>query len=78
MVNGLIGIAQKLLDEMPERDLVSWNSLIACYSQAGLHYEALNVWNQIRMLNIGFDRCNFVSLLSSCSHLGALNVCWIA
>ncbi|XP_057501408.1 pentatricopeptide repeat-containing protein At3g56550-like [Actinidia eriantha] len=74
VVNGLIGIAQKLFDEMPERDLVSWNSLIACYSQEGLHYEALNVWNQMRMLNIGFDGYSFVSLLSSCAHLGALNV----
>ena len=73
-VNRLIGIAQKLFVEMPERDLVSWNSLIACYSQVGLLYEALNVWNQMRMLNIGFDGCSFVSLLSSCSHLGALNV----
>ncbi|GFY89216.1 pentatricopeptide repeat (PPR) superfamily protein [Actinidia rufa] len=64
----------ELFDEMPDRDLVSWNSLIACYSQAGLHYEALNVCNQMRMLNIGFDGFTFVSLLSSCAHLGALSV----
>ncbi|KAL6964554.1 hypothetical protein U1Q18_035605 [Sarracenia purpurea var. burkii] len=73
-VNGLIKIAQKLFDEMPERDLVSWNSLISCYTQAGLHYEALNVCNQMKVLNIGFDGFSLVSLLSSCAHLGALNV----
>ncbi|XP_059652183.1 pentatricopeptide repeat-containing protein At3g56550-like [Cornus florida] len=73
-VNGLIGLAQKLFDEMPERDLVSWNSLISCYSQAGLHYEALKIYDRMRNLNVGFDGFSLVSLLSSCAHVGALSI----
>ncbi|PKI53425.1 hypothetical protein CRG98_026214 [Punica granatum] len=39
--NGSIEAAEKVFDEMPGRDLVSWNCMISCYSQAGLHHEGL-------------------------------------
>ncbi|KAF5197865.1 Pentatricopeptide repeat-containing protein [Thalictrum thalictroides] len=57
---------------MPVRDLVSWNSMIACYSQAGLHDEALKFYSKMRVSNVGLDAFTLVSLLSSCAHVGAL------
>jgi hypothetical protein len=38
VVNGLIGLAQMMFDNISERDLVSWNSMISCYSQFGFHH----------------------------------------
>ncbi|KAL5580438.1 hypothetical protein UlMin_012880 [Ulmus minor] len=72
--NGLIETARKLFDEMPERDLVAWNSMISCYSQAGLHHEALKTWEVMRNENVGVDGFTLVGLLSSCAHVGALNI----
>ncbi|KAM1549160.1 hypothetical protein EV2_010470 [Malus domestica] len=71
--DGLIESAEKVFDNMPERDLVSWNSMISCYSQQGLHHEALKMYNVMRNENLGLDGFTIVGLLSSCAHLGALN-----
>jgi hypothetical protein len=38
VVNGLIGLAQMMFDNISQRDLVSWNSMISCYSQSGFHH----------------------------------------
>lgn len=72
--NGSIETAHKVFDGMPVRDLVSWNSMISCYCQAGLHEEALRMYDQVRISNVGFDGFTLVSLLSSCAHLGALHI----
>lgn len=72
--NGLIWDARKVFDGMLERDLVSWNSMISCYSQAGFHHEALKIYNMMKNENVGLDGFTLVSLLSSCAHLGALNI----
>ncbi|XP_038979430.1 pentatricopeptide repeat-containing protein At3g56550 [Phoenix dactylifera] len=71
--NGLIGDARKVFDEIPERDLVSWNSMIACYCRAGLHEGALKIYDEMRVLGVGLDEFTTVGLLSSCAHVGALN-----
>ncbi|XP_034221239.1 pentatricopeptide repeat-containing protein At3g56550 [Prunus dulcis] len=71
--NGSIDTAQRVFDNMPERDLVSWNSMISCYSQKGFHHEALRTYNLMRKENVGLDGFTLVGLLSSCAHLGALN-----
>lgn len=70
---GSVDNARRVFDEMSDRDLVSWNSMISCYSYAGLHHEALNMYNLMRMNNVGLDGFTIVGLLSSCAHLGALN-----
>ncbi|PRQ42545.1 putative tetratricopeptide-like helical domain, DYW domain-containing protein [Rosa chinensis] len=71
--NGSVDNARRVFDEMSERDLVCWNSMISCYSQAGLHHEALNIFSLMRNQNVGLDGFTLVGLLSSCAHLGALN-----
>ncbi|KAM6578521.1 hypothetical protein CsatB_030358 [Cannabis sativa] len=72
--NGSIENARKVFDEMPARDLVTWNSMISCYAQAGFHYEALKTYDLMRIENVGVDGFTLVGLLSSCAHVGALNL----
>jgi pentatricopeptide repeat protein len=44
--------AQKVFEAMPERNIVSWNSLITCYEHNGPVREALVLL--VRMMNAGF------------------------
>ncbi|XXG84748.1 hypothetical protein AAC387_Pa10g2202 [Persea americana] len=72
--NGDIDNARRVFDEMPRRDLVAWNAMISCYSQAGLHEATLNLYELMRVLGVGLDEFTVVGLLSSCAHVGALNL----
>ncbi|XP_062081703.1 pentatricopeptide repeat-containing protein At3g56550 [Humulus lupulus] len=72
--NGLIDNARKVFDDMPVRDLVTWNSMISSYAQAGFHHEALKTYDLMRIANVGLDGFTLVGLLSSCAHVGALNL----
>lgn len=68
-----LGAARKLF-EMMERDIVSWNTMIALYAQSGMSTEALGLYS--KMLNVGGGiRCNAVTLsavLLACAHAGAI------
>ncbi|XP_042446266.1 pentatricopeptide repeat-containing protein At3g56550-like [Zingiber officinale] len=70
---GSIDDARKLFDEMPGKDLVSWNSMLSCYCRAGLHQDALSLHDRMRLAGVDLDEYTAVGLLSSCSHLGALD-----
>ncbi|XP_049392596.1 putative pentatricopeptide repeat-containing protein At5g52630 [Solanum stenotomum] len=64
---GIFQYAQKLIDESPEPDLVSWSSLISGYSQNGFGKDA--IWGFLKMHSLGL-RCNeftFPSVLKACS-----------
>uniref|UniRef100_A0A7N0UAH8 Pentatricopeptide repeat-containing protein n=1 Tax=Kalanchoe fedtschenkoi TaxID=63787 RepID=A0A7N0UAH8_KALFE len=71
---GVIDGARKVFDEMLERDLVCWNAMIACYCQLGLHQEALELYDLMRVSDVGLDGFTLVGLLSACAHVGALNL----
>ncbi|KAL6127732.1 hypothetical protein ACLB2K_071095 [Fragaria x ananassa] len=64
--------ARKLFDVMPERDIVSCNSMITGYAEHGQHEEALNLFVQMQSRSQVPDNYTFVSVLSACSQLGAL------
>lgn len=53
-----------------DRDLISWNSMIAGYGMHGFVEDALNTF--YKMIEAGFrpDGITFVALLSACSHTG--------
>lgn len=57
----LISGAEKVFDEMPQKDIVSWNSIISVFSDSGLFSESLNWF--LRLKRSGFE-VNSVSLLS--------------
>lgn len=59
--------ARKLFNQMPERDVVSWNSIISAHRNLP---KALVYFKQMVSANILPDGVTFVSLLSTCAHLG--------
>uniref|UniRef100_A0ACD5WZE4 Uncharacterized protein n=1 Tax=Avena sativa TaxID=4498 RepID=A0ACD5WZE4_AVESA len=68
-----LGTARKVFDMM-DKDVVSWNSMIALYAQNGLSAEALRLYGS--MLNVGGGiRCNavtFSAVLLACAHAGTI------
>ncbi|XP_031407235.1 pentatricopeptide repeat-containing protein At2g04860 [Punica granatum] len=61
--------ARRVFDDMPMRDVISWNALICGYSRSGYDYEAMELF--VRMLREGFAPrpTTLVSLLPSCARL---------
>ncbi|KAJ6857652.1 pentatricopeptide repeat-containing protein [Populus alba x Populus x berolinensis] len=45
---GEMGFAWKVFDEMGDRDLVSWNSMISGYSKMGFAKEAIGLFMEMR------------------------------
>lgn len=71
---GGLSSMRKVFDEMTGRDLITWNSMISCYSQMGFHHEALMLFDEMKRDGVGFDGFSLVSLLSACAGVGALNI----
>ncbi|GFY93983.1 pentatricopeptide repeat (PPR) superfamily protein [Actinidia rufa] len=64
VVCGFICCARKVFDEIIDRTLVSWNSMIGGYSKMGYSKEAFLLFQEMRQLGMGPDDFTFVSLLS--------------
>ncbi|KAJ8510968.1 hypothetical protein OPV22_001402 [Ensete ventricosum] len=45
---GVLGSARKLFDEMPERDVVSWNTMVSGYASRGMWEKAFQLFGQMR------------------------------
>ncbi|CAM9001330.1 unnamed protein product [Rhodiola kirilowii] len=74
---GEVGVSRKVFNEMGERDVVSWNSMIALYAQNGLSSEALSVFKA--MLNdedvcLCWTEVTLSAVLLACTHSGALQI----
>ncbi|KAG1334474.1 pentatricopeptide repeat-containing protein DOT4, chloroplastic-like [Cocos nucifera] len=64
---GCIEDAEDLFHEMPERDLVSWNSLIAGYRKNDEADKAISLFEEMRSRGVDGDRVTLVSLISACA-----------
>ncbi|CAI9274003.1 unnamed protein product [Lactuca saligna] len=62
--------AQKVFDEMPERDLVSWNSMICGYSQSNRYKEVLRLFDLLQEADLIADSVTMVKVILACINIG--------
>ncbi|XP_057873032.2 pentatricopeptide repeat-containing protein At1g11290, chloroplastic-like [Cryptomeria japonica] len=70
---GSIDKARELFDKMPQKNVVSWNVMIAGYAQNGLCKDALKIFELIEHSGTYPDTVSFACVLCACSHAGLVN-----
>ncbi|KAL5978394.1 hypothetical protein ACLOJK_029511 [Asimina triloba] len=68
-VCGFLLDVQRLFDEMPKRNVVSWSSLMVGYSKNGNPKEAVNAYRQMRWEGVEGNQNSFATVISSCGLL---------
>ncbi|XP_010558253.1 PREDICTED: pentatricopeptide repeat-containing protein At5g04780 [Tarenaya hassleriana] len=63
---GLVGLARQVFDGMPQRSLVSWNTMMALYNRNGEELKALNMFFELRNEGVMFNEFTISSLLCAC------------
>ncbi|KAI6700030.1 hypothetical protein NL676_014354 [Syzygium grande] len=71
---GRLEVADKLIDLIPEPDLVSWNALIAGSSLNGLHKKALELFGKIRAMGLRPNVSTLARIIPACTCLGRLDI----
>jgi pentatricopeptide repeat protein len=69
---GSMDKARDLFDRMPQRNVVSWNTMISAYARDGPAAESLNLFSQMQEVGIMPNQFTFSSVLTGCAKLGAL------
>lgn len=67
--SGDMGSAKKVFDEMGEKDLVSWNSLICGYSQCNRFKKVLDIFKAMQAENLEADAVTMMKVILACSNL---------
>ncbi|XP_065880213.1 pentatricopeptide repeat-containing protein At5g40410, mitochondrial [Euphorbia lathyris] len=68
--SGSLDAARGIFDEMPQQNLVSWNSIIAVHVQLGLAEEGMRYFIKMRRFGIVSDQATLVTLLQACEIVG--------
>ncbi|XP_060967604.1 pentatricopeptide repeat-containing protein At1g06143 [Cannabis sativa] len=66
--------AELMFNLMPLRDLISWTTLITCYMQNKKYREALAVFKEMMKHGVRPDGVTMATIISSCAHIGALQL----
>ncbi|CAI0449796.1 unnamed protein product [Linum tenue] len=69
--------ARQVLDEMPERDVVTWNSLVAGYAQSGRFDEALGCCREMEAAKMKPDSSTMASLSPAVTNTSQDNVSYV-
>ncbi|XP_055804051.1 pentatricopeptide repeat-containing protein At3g26782, mitochondrial [Solanum dulcamara] len=70
---GEVDLSRKMFDVMPEKDIISWNSMIAVYAQHGLSAQAIEIFRSLAWdREVDYNAVTLSALLLACAHSGAL------
>lgn len=64
----------QLFDKLPNRDVISWNTMISCYSSMGTYREGLGLLSKMAAEGVSPDEVTMVSLISACTKLRDLEM----
>ena len=65
--------AQQVLDGLPVRNVISWNTIIAGYAQHSQGYEALKCLERMERDGLSPNSVTFLCVLNACSHAGLMD-----
>jgi len=73
---GMLDEARRVFDEMPKRDMVSWNAMISGYAQEGECYglEAVLLFVNMLSNHILIDHISLTGAVSACGHMRNLEL----
>ncbi|XP_065868761.1 putative pentatricopeptide repeat-containing protein At3g49142 [Euphorbia lathyris] len=69
--------ARQVLDEIPRKDVVSWNSIVAVYAQNGCFNGALELCREMEASNLKPNACTMASLLPAVTNTSSANVLYV-
>ncbi|KAJ0953090.1 putative tetratricopeptide-like helical domain superfamily, DYW domain-containing protein [Helianthus annuus] len=69
---GSLEYAEKIFNRLREKDIVSWNAMIAGYGMHGCGDDAMLTFSKMVNEGVKPTRVTFVSALSACSHSGMI------
>eukprot|EP01018_Ginkgo_biloba_P036812 Gb_09741 [translate_table: standard] len=73
---GSIESACLVFTKMPERNVITWNTMIAGYGKHGYGKEAIQLFEQMQQSNMKPNHITFLSIISACSHAGLVDEGW--
>ncbi|XP_024541807.1 pentatricopeptide repeat-containing protein At4g18520, chloroplastic-like [Selaginella moellendorffii] len=71
---GKVAEARGTFDRMKERDVISWNAMLAAYAQTGHNTQAINLYHGMSCEGVFPDEFTFSTIVTSCSSLRLLNL----
>ncbi|CAA0829297.1 Pentatricopeptide repeat-containing protein [Striga hermonthica] len=70
---GILDSARRIFEQLPFKDVISWNTMITGYAQNGFASEAINLYRAMKEKdNLKPNQGTWVSVLPAYAHLGAL------
>lgn len=73
---GAMNLAKNVFDEMPDKSVVSWNSMIMGYGMHGHGEKALQIFLEMERSGQMPNDATFVCILSACTHAGKVLEGW--
>ncbi|KAL1363850.1 hypothetical protein HN51_012012 [Arachis hypogaea] len=66
-----VAVARRVFDEMPQRDRVAWNAMLAGYAKNGYWDEVVGLFLMMREQQsvVGFDDVTMITVLTACGRL---------
>ncbi|KAL2925789.1 hypothetical protein RDABS01_007718 [Bienertia sinuspersici] len=68
--------ARLVFNQMKERDVISWSTMVMGLAQNGFSREALNLFEEMKLSRIKPNYITIVGVLFACSHAGLLEEGW--
>ncbi|XP_057471930.1 pentatricopeptide repeat-containing protein At2g27610-like [Actinidia eriantha] len=69
---GRLSDARRVFDNLPSKNLVSWNTMLVGYAQHGFCREALEIYDMMQRDGVKPNDITFIGVLSACGHMGLL------
>ncbi|KAG9446717.1 hypothetical protein H6P81_012845 [Aristolochia fimbriata] len=71
---GKVGVARRLFERMPDRSIITWNSLFSGYTDTREWEQVVELFYEMRNSGVPFDEVTLISVLTACGRLGALEL----